>query len=263
MTCDACVLEAERISFSYDGKTPVLSEVNLCIAPGEMLTILGPNGAGKSTLLNCLVGTLTPQKGRVMLAKSEISEMSPRDIAKLIAYVPQTSIPTYGYQVRTYIAMGRAPHKGLFEQPKAEDLALVDKTIESLGISHIAEKPYTQISGGERQLANVCRALVQQPKIIIFDEPTSALDYGNQVKVLRLVKRLREQGYAIIMTTHNPDHPILLGGRVGILNRQGNFSVGDTKKLMSEDRLSELYDVPLRVIRVDEIDRNVCLPLNL
>ena len=189
--------------------------------------------------------------------------MMPRDVAKVVAYVPQTSIPTYGYQVRNYIAMGRAPHKGMFQHPDADDFALVDEAMESLGITHLARKPYTQISGGERQLVNVCRAIVQKPKVILFDEPTSALDYGNQIKVLRMVKHLREQGYAIIMTTHNPDHPILLGGRVAILDRDGHLVSGGVGKLMTEDRLSELYGIDLRVLRIGELDRNACLPTNL
>ncbi len=263
MKCEKCILEADNVSFSYGDGRLVLDDVSICIAPGEMLTLLGPNGAGKSTLLNCLVGALVPQQGRVLLADEDVSRMMPRDVAKVVAYVPQTSIPTYGYQVRNYIAMGRAPHKGMFQHPDADDFALVDEAMESLGITHLARKPYTQISGGERQLVNVCRAIVQKPKVILFDEPTSALDYGNQIKVLRMVKHLREQGYAIIMTTHNPDHPILLGGRVAILDRDGHLVSGGVGKLMTEDRLSELYGIDLRVLRIDELDRNACLPTNL
>lgn len=263
MKCEKCILEADNVSFSYGDGRLVLDDVSICIAPGEMLTLLGPNGAGKSTLLNCLVGALVPQRGQVLLADEDVSRMMPRDVAKVIAYVPQTSSPTYGYQVRNYIAMGRAPHKGMFQHPDADDFALVDEAMESLGITHLARKPYTQISGGERQLVNVCRAIVQKPKVILFDEPTSALDYGNQVKVLRLVKHLREQGYAIIMTTHNPDHPILLGGRVAILDRDGHLASGGVGKLMTEERLSDLYGIDLRVLRIEELDRNACLPTNL
>lgn len=263
MKCEKCILEADSVSFSYGDGRLVLDDVSICIAPGEMLTLLGPNGAGKSTLLNCLVGALVPQQGQVLLADADVSSMMPRDVAKVVAYVPQTSIPTYGYQVRNYIAMGRAPHKGMFQYPHADDFALVDEAMESLGIMHLARKPYTKISGGERQLVNVCRAIVQKPKVILFDEPTSALDYGNQIKVLRMVKHLREQGYAIIMTTHNPDHPILLGGRVAILDRDGHLVSGSVGKLMTEDRLSELYGIDLRVLRIDELDRNACLPTKL
>ncbi len=260
MRCEKCILEADEVSFHYDDDRLILDKVSLCIAPGEMLPLLGPNGAGKSTLLNCLVGALTPQEGKVLLADKDVRHLMPRDVAKVIAYVPQTSSPTYGYQVRNYIAMGRAPHKGMFQHPDDGDFALVDDAMARLGITHLAKKPYTQISGGERQLVNVCRPIVQQPRVILFDEPTSALDYGNQIKVLRMVKGLREQGYAIIMTTHNPDHPILLGGRVAILDRAGRLSCGSVEKLMTEERLSALYDVDLRVLRIDELGRDACMP---
>lgn len=260
MRCEKCVLQADGVSFSYRSERRVLDNVSLCIAPGEMLTLLGPNGAGKSTLLNCLVGALRPQEGAVLLEDRNVGEMQPREVARRIAYVPQTSNPTYGYQTRDYIAMGRAPHKGMFQKPDEEDYALVDEAMERLGVTHLAAQPYTQLSGGERQLANVCRAIVQQPSVILFDEPTSALDYGNQIKVLRLVKSLREQGYAIMMTTHNPDHPIMLGGRVAILDRAGHLECGRVDELMTEERLSALYQIDLRVLSIPELGRNACLP---
>lgn len=263
MKCEKCILQADGISFSYREDRTILDNVSLCIAPGEMLTLLGPNGAGKSTLLNCLVGALSPQSGQVLLEDRPVADMLPRDVARRIAYVPQTSNPTYGYQTRDYVAMGRAPHKGMFQKPDKDDYALVDEVMDRLGITHLAKQPYTQLSGGERQLANVCRAIVQQPSVILFDEPTSALDYGNQIKVLRLVNSLRAQGYAIIMTTHNPDHPIMLGGRVAILDRAGRLESGPVAKLMTEERLSALYAIDLRVLHVEEVRRDVCMPASL
>ncbi len=259
MACDDCVLCAAHVSFSYNGKRSILDDVSLCISPGEMVTLLGPNGAGKSTLLNCLVGVCLPQKGVVRLEGRDVSKMMPRDIARSVAYVPQTSTTTYGYRVADYIAMGRTPYKNVFQHPDESDRKLVRDVMERMGISHLAEASYTQISGGERQLANVCRALVQQPKVILFDEPTSALDYGNQLKVLRMVKQLRDESYAVIMTTHNPDHPMLLGGRVAILDRAGHLSCGSVERMMTQERLSELYDTDLRVVHVDQLGRDICM----
>ena len=147
MKCDACILQADGISFSYREDRTILDDVSLCIAPGEMLTLLGPNGAGKSTLLNCLVGALSPQSGQVLLEDRPVTDMLPRDVAQRIAYVPQTSNPTYGYQTRDYVAMGRAPHKGMFQKPDEDDYALVDEAMERLGITRLAKQPYTQLSG--------------------------------------------------------------------------------------------------------------------
>lgn len=258
MTCDKCILSASGVTFSYDGERTILKDVDMCIAPGELLTLLGPNGAGKSTLLNCLAGVCVPESGRVELLGEDIRQMAPRDIAQAIAYVPQQGTSTYGYRVRDYIAMGRAPHKNVFQKPGAQDMDIVDNAIELLGIQKLAEKAYTHLSGGERQLVNVCRALAQQPRIILFDEPTSALDFGNQVKVLRMVKELSQQGYAIVMTTHNPDQPVLLGGRVALLDRSGALKTGKPSSLLTTESLSELYDVDLRVFHSEELGRTVC-----
>lgn len=262
-TCEKCILYASGVGFAYPEGRKVLDDVSVCIAPGEMLTLLGPNGAGKSTLLNCLVGALVPQEGKVVLEGRDVAKLMPRDIARCVAYVPQTSSSAYGYRVRDYVAMGRAPYKNVFQHPDACDREIVGQAMAQLGIERLADKAYTQLSGGERQLVNVCRALVQQPKVILFDEPTSALDYGNQIKVLRLVSRLREEGYAIIMTTHNPDHPILLGGRVAILDCDGHLDCGGVKKMMTQERLSDLYQTDLRVLHIDELGRDACMPPGL
>ena len=135
--------------------------------------------------------------------------------------------------------------------------------LKRMGITHLASKLYTQISGGERQQACVARAVVQKPKLIVFDEPTSALDYGNQLRTLSLIKELSEQGYGIIMTTHNPDHVILLGGTVGLLSREGEMETGPADEMLDEKRLSEIYDTELKIVYVEEVGRKACLAKRL
>lgn len=259
----SALIEACGVSFGYAENRTVLNEVDLQVAPGELVTLLGPNGAGKSTLLNCLAAVVRPQVGRVLLEGRDVAALAPRDVARVVAYVPQSSSPAYGYRVRDYVVMGRAPHKTTFQRPTAADYALVDEALERLGIARFANRPYTQLSGGERQLVNVCRAVVQQPRVILFDEPTSALDYGNQLKVLAMVKELSEQGYAVVMTTHSPDHPALLGGRVAVLDRQGRLRCGTVDEIMTEPTLCELYGARLRVLTIPELGRSVCLPEGL
>lgn len=257
------LLEVNHISYGYKSSSPIIKDISFSIEKGEIFTILGPNGAGKSTLLNCIAGLFQTNNGQILLEGQDIAKMSPKIKAQKVAYVPQNSISAYGYSVRDYIAMGRAPHLGIFIMPDESDYKIVDDAIDMLEINHFSNKSYSNISGGQRQLANIARAIVQQPKLIIFDEPTSALDYGNQLKIMRIVNRLSKNGYSVIMTTHNPDHPILLGGHVGILNTDGSMKIGLVKEIMKEDILSEVYKTKLRLIYINEIERMVCVSENL
>jgi iron complex transport system ATP-binding protein len=159
--------------------------------------------------------------------------------------------------------MGRAPRIGLFQKPRAEDEAAAFGALRALSIDHLAENPYTEISGGERQQATIARALAQQPQAILFDEPTAHLDYGNQHRILRLIRSLADQGYGIVITTHNPDHALLLGGRAAILDREGSLNVGDSEEIITEARLKTVYNTELRLLHIKELSRVACLPLSL
>ena len=128
-----------------------------------------------------------------------------------------------------------------------------------MNITKLADQPYTEISGGERQQATLARVIVQQPKIIMFDEPTNHLDYGNQLRVVNMIKGLAKRGFAVVMTTHMPDHAILLGGKTAILNRQGNLICGNTDDIITDENLRDIYQVNIRVIEVPEAGSKVCV----
>lgn len=253
------LLQVDAIDFAYEGRPNTLNSVTFSVDPGELVTLLGPNGSGKSTLLNCLMHLLEPQRGTVLLDGLPVSELGRRRIAQLVAYVPQVVNVAFAYEVRDYVAMGRAPFLGVWESPGAEDYARVDRALDRLGIGELANRSYVELSGGQRQLVDVARALVQEPRLILFDEPTSALDYGNQVKVLRLVAELARDGYAIVMTTHNPDHPILLNSSVCLLGRDGCLTKGTVDAIMQEDVLATVYDSPLMIRPVADAGRRVCI----
>ena len=159
--------------------------------------------------------------------------------------------------------MGRAPHIGVFQKPRASDIEIAEDALRTISIEHLAQKPYTEISGGERQQTIIARALAQQPKAILFDEPTAHLDYGNQHRILRLIRSLSERGYGIIITTHNPDHALLLGGKVGVLYRDGKLTSGRSEDIITEERLGEVYNTKLRLLHIKELDRIACLPVSL
>ena len=257
------ILEVKDLAYAYhkNGRE-VFHDVNIQLEAGEVLTILGPNGAGKSTLLNCLANLLTPIRGQILLDGKSHAEMSLREVAKILGYVPQNHAATYSYKVRDFVVMGRSPHLGMLEKPGPKDYAIADEVIRELGIEKYADKAYTEISGGERQQALIARAITQEPKILMFDEPSNHLDFGNQLRTVSKIKDLSKRGYAIVMTTHMPDHAIMLGGKTAILNRQGTLICGKTEEIINDENLRDIYQVDVRVVDVAEAGGKVCVYAN-
>lgn len=259
----APILEISNLSFSYAHKSDVFRNVSFTVEEGEIVSLLGPNGAGKSTLLNCIAGIAAPTSGGVKVLGEDIEKYSARALAQHIGYVHQRMAVSYDYTVREYLVMGAAPRVGMFSTPKQEDYERVEQAIESLHLQDLAERAVSHLSGGEAQRVAIARAIVQNPKIILFDEPTSALDFGNQIRVMRTIRQLTDQGYAVIMTTHNPDQPILLGGKVAMLNANGTLGVGHAEEILSSDSLTALYGTELHLVYVDAVDRIACLSSKL
>ena len=157
------MLKINQLYFQHQPHIPLLNGVDLTLNAGELVTILGANGRGKSTLLNCIAGLLTPQRGEIFLNNVEIKHLTSKQIARQVAYVSQHSPQTYQYKVLDYVVLGRAAHLGLFGKPREEDYHLAEQALAQLGISHFADKIYMQMSGGEKQLVNLAKILVQQP----------------------------------------------------------------------------------------------------
>ncbi len=254
------ILQIDNLSFSYNGRQPVFQNVSFSLAKGQIMSILGVNGAGKSTLLNCIANLLAPSAGHIMLEGQPMDRMKLQQVARFIGYVPQSHTPAYSYEVKDFVVMGRAPHLGPFQQPAKEDEELVEQALENLGISHLKHRSYTELSGGEQQQVMIARVIVQQPKLILLDEPTNHLDYGNQLRMLDRIRYLAEEGYGIILTSHMPDHVIMLGGTVGVLDNEGNLTVGNVEETITEKGLRQLYQSNLHLIYVDRVARKVCIP---
>ena len=255
------IIRIDNISFSYPStKRKIIDNCSFQLHEGELLTILGPNGAGKSTLLNCACDLLSPQNGEVRVDGTPIRKMQRKDIAKYIGYVQQQQTAVFSYTVFDYILMGRAATVGDFSKPGNQDCEVVESIMETMGLYNLKNSLITEISGGERQQAAIARAIAQNPKAIFFDEPTAHLDYGNQIKTLELIGRLRDKGFAIVMTTHNPDHCLMLNSNVAILDRTGRLEVGPCKSIVTEERLRKVYNAELKIIYVGDVNRNVCIP---
>lgn len=257
------LIQCDNINFSYDGKRQILDNVSFSIEKGQLVTLLGPNGVGKSTLLNCITGLLKPQGGKVLLDGKDIFSLSRKSIARKVAYVPQKNSVPFDYLVKEFVVMGRTAHLGILTTPSDHDYKLVDAALLKLGITDLAERQINELSGGEQQKACIARALVQEPALVILDEPTAALDYGNQIKVLNLIKELLGLGFAVIQTTHNPDHCLMLGGHVAILDKQGILETGDCYKVLTEERLKRVYNTDLRLAYVDDVKRITCIPVGI
>lgn len=253
------LVQCNNLTFSYDGKRQILNDVSFSIEKGQLVTLLGPNGVGKSTLLNCISGLLKPQKGRVLLNGEEIFSLPRKSIAKKIAYVPQKNSVPFDYSVKEFVVMGRTAHLGLLTVPSERDYKLVDEALLKLGIADLAERQINELSGGEQQKACIARALVQEPALVILDEPTAALDIGNQIRVLNLIKELLWLGFAVIQTTHNPDHCMMLGGKVAILDEFGVLETGMCTDVITEERLKKVYNAEVKLAYIPEIQRKACV----
>ena len=254
------IYEVKALTFKYPGySNKVLDGASLVLNKGEILCILGPNGAGKTTLLNCMAGLLKPLSGEILLCGRDISSMKEKEIAALAGYVPQLHTPAFDYRVLDFVLMGRAPETGLFGRPGRDEEKKCMDVLESMGLGHLAEKSYLDISGGERQQLLIARAIVQEPEVVLFDEPTAHLDYGNQHRVLRRIKQMAADGYSVVITTHNPDHALLLGDKAAIVRRDGSIMQGESAEILTEERLSEVYGMDIKIRYIEELGRTACL----
>jgi iron complex transport system ATP-binding protein len=252
------IISIKNLTFAYRNEKSVLSGINARICNGDLVTLLGPNGVGKSTLLNCITGLLAVKEGVIKLDNHDIISLKIKNIAQIIAYVQQKFQNNFDYTVREYVTMGRTAHKNIFELPTEKDYRIADEALEKLNILYLQKKSYNELSGGEQQQVCIARAIAQQPKLIVLDEPTSALDYDNQIKVLNLTKKLSELGYAVLMTTHNPEHSLLLDSIVWILGRDGEMVVGSAEELISEKSLRGLYSSEIFVSKIPNVERKIC-----
>lgn len=254
------VYEVNNIAFSYPGyDSRVLDGASLVLGRGEVLCVLGPNGAGKTTLLGCMAGLLEPQEGEIRLCGRDIRTMKVKETASLAGYVPQLHTPAFDYRVVDFVMMGRAPDTGMFGRPGYDDERKCRDVLDGMGLGHLADKSYLDISGGERQQLLIARAVVQEPEVVLFDEPTAHLDYGNQHRVLRRIRRMASEGYSVVITTHNPDHALLLGGKAAIVGRDGSLVQGECAEILTEERLCDVYGMDIRIRYIEELGRTACL----
>lgn len=255
------LLETKGASFAYEEGKPVFTRVTLSLDEGEVLCLLGPNGAGKSTLLQCLDRILPLSEGEVLLEGASLASLTRRQISRKIAFLPQFHQASFPFRVLDIVLMGRTPHMDFLATPGKQEITQAMEVLDSLGMLHLSEKPYTQISGGERQLVLLASALVQEPRLLLLDEPTSHLDFGNQARFLEVVRRLARQGISIVMTTHFPDHALLTASKVAILKAGKLMGFGSPSEVLTQEMIRETYGIDVRLIHIEEAGVRTCVPI--
>ena len=248
------VIRISGLSFSY-GLEFGLRDVSLTVGSGEVVTLLGPNGSGKTTLIKCINALLPPKDGCVFISGQDVMKYSRTDLAKAVGYVPQSHNPSFPFSVSDIVLMGRVSHLDIFQQPSKSDKEKADLALNTVGLSHLKDRIYTQISGGERQLALIARALAQEPKVLILDEPTAHLDFKNQITTLHVVRKLaKDRNIAVIMSLHEPNHALLFSDYVALMNKGRISAFGKADEVITKDNIQLTYGIEVDTIAHDGLN---------
>lgn len=253
------MLEVDSLAYSY-GNGTVFENVSFSLKIGDVMCILGPNGAGKSTLIKCIAGIFKPAAGSVRIMGEDTASLGAMEIARSIGYVPQQNEVIFPFTVLDFVMMGRTPHIPLFSSPNNKDMDIAREALSMVGVADLADRTVSSLSGGQRQIVLIARALAQQPALLLLDEPTAHLDFGNQILVLETVQKLAAKGMSILMNTHMPDHAFLVGNSAAALTENKLVAVGEVKTVVNSQIMSSLYGVKVAVREMEDIKRKVCVP---
>ena len=229
------ILEVENGCFGYPKQEEILTDINIKLEEGHILSVLGPNGIGKTTLLT----------------GKDIRTLKSKEIWNMISYIPQTHGFSFSYTGLEMVMLGRSSHLGLFSQPGDREIEMAEAMMEKVGITRLADKDCNRMSGGELQMVLIARALINEPKLIILDEPETGLDFHNQILVLNMVEKLaHEENIGAIMNTHYPTNAMSIADEALMMNRKGDRFYGPTGDILNESNISKSFDVN---VVVDEI----------
>jgi len=239
------LLWADNVSFRYAAGAPlVVDGVTVRLADGALAGILGPNGSGKTTLLRLLSGTRRPASGRVVLGDRPLDQLSRRDAARQIAVVPQETELAFEYSAIEIVLMGRHPHLGVFTVEGPEDLRIARDAMTATGTNHLEDRPFHELSGGEKQRVVIAAALAQSATLLLLDEPTASLDLGYQLEISSLLSRLnQDHRVTMAISTHDLNLAASICREL-ILMRNGRvLAAGPTNEVLTPENIRLLYDV--------------------
>ena len=241
-------LQLTDVAVGYEAGKPIQKNVNFSVEGGQVCCILGPNGCGKTTLVKTILGMMPALGGSITYNGDDITKWSASKLSSVIAYVAQGHERPFPFQVKDVVMLGRVSKVRRGGVPTEEDHNIVENAMQAMGIWHLRDMPYSDISGGELQMVMFARALAQQPKMLILDEPTAALDYGNAVRVIGKVRQLAAQGYAVVMITHNPDHAFMTGANVALFTRAFPMRFGSAMDIITRQNIKDAYGINVKLV---------------
>ena len=257
------LLEVRDLHVGY-GDKEIVHGASFTAQRGEFVCIIGANGCGKTTTLKCMLGLIPPMSGYVRVNGQDTLDMSERERARHFAYIPQAHTPPFPYTVGDVVMMGRTPYINAIAHVTHADRAIAYDAMALLGIQDLTAQTYTELSGGQQQLALIARALAQQPDVLVMDEPTASLDFGNQQMVLRQMKNLTHAGTSVIMVTHDPDHALFCADKVVVMHQGRILAEGEPDMVMTDECLHTIYDTRARIMDIQLPGgrvAKVCIPL--
>ena len=243
------MLAVEGLGFAY-AENQVFSNVSFTVKKGSLCGLFGPNGSGKSTLFKCCLALLTSSAGAVHVDGKSINALSTAEMARLVAYVPQEHTPPFPFLAQEIVLMGRSPHLGGVFGLKAKDREIAHNAMERLGILHLANKVYTQLSGGQRQLVLIARALAQDTPFVMLDEPTSALDFRNQMLIWQMLREIADSGTTVFAYAHEPNHVSSSCDDLVVINQGTVAATGKPELILNQELLQNLYGEVCSVGRI-------------
>ncbi len=245
---DAVSVCVRELGFTY-GEHQVLNNVGMVLPDGKLLAVLGPNGVGKTTLFRCILGLEKNFSGTIEIDGDDVNSLSARQMAARIAYIPQVRGNAFGFTVMDMVLMGTSHSMSIMSVPRQKQVEVAEEAMESTGIADLRHRSFVHLSGGEQQLVLIARALAQKAGILVMDEPTSSLDFGNQALVMKKVRRLADDGYTVMMSTHNPQHALWYAD-LSLAMKDGEVEeFGRVNDVMRPEVMERLYGIKVKFVK--------------